>query len=120
MGTHSKPLSHDIACVTLTFSLQDKSFACALTLAGWTTKPKCFSFLERTPVSGLAQPLLTSVAVCNGHKKCIFVRVVDTCAGCKEGSKHVDLTKAAFSELADLDTGILTVKMRPATEPKVW
>ncbi|KZW04135.1 hypothetical protein EXIGLDRAFT_743709 [Exidia glandulosa HHB12029] len=82
----------------------DESFACALTLSGWKTKPKCFSFLE----------------LCNGSDKCIFVRVVDTCAGCKAGSKHVDLTKAAFSALADLDTGILNVKMRAATEPNEW
>lgn len=26
---------------------QDASFACALTLDGWTTKPQCFKFLER-------------------------------------------------------------------------
>ncbi|EJD53683.1 hypothetical protein AURDEDRAFT_133384 [Auricularia subglabra TFB-10046 SS5] len=82
----------------------DESFACALTLTGWTTKPKCFSFLE----------------ICNGSTKCIFVRVVDTCAGCKAGSKHVDLTKAAFAALADLDVGILNVQMRPATQPKTW
>jgi hypothetical protein len=36
------------------------------------------------------------------------------------GSKHVDLTKAAFAELADLDLGILVVQMRMATDPRVW
>ncbi|CCM04815.1 uncharacterized protein FIBRA_07008 [Fibroporia radiculosa] len=82
----------------------DNSFACALTLNGWTDKPKCFQFLE----------------LCNTSKKCVFVRVVDSCAGCAGGSKHVDLTKAAFSELADLDEGILTVQMRPATSPDGW
>ncbi|KAG8746401.1 hypothetical protein FRC10_005112 [Ceratobasidium sp. 414] len=82
----------------------DASFACALTLEGWTTKPSCFKFLE----------------LCNGSDKCIFVRVVDTCAGCKKGSKHVDLTKAAFAELADLDLGILTVQMRMASDPRTW
>ncbi|QRV72847.1 hypothetical protein RhiJN_00861 [Ceratobasidium sp. AG-Ba] len=82
----------------------DASFACALTLEGWTTKPSCFKFLE----------------LCNGPDKCIFVRVVDTCAGCKKGSKHVDLTKAAFAELADLDLGILTVQMRIASDPRMW
>ncbi|KAF8605290.1 hypothetical protein BDV93DRAFT_521628 [Ceratobasidium sp. AG-I] len=82
----------------------DASFACALTLQGWTTKPSCFKFLE----------------LCNGPDKCIFVRVVDTCAGCKKGSKHVDLTKSAFAELADLDVGILTVQMRMASNPQVW
>ncbi|EPQ59302.1 hypothetical protein GLOTRDRAFT_34542 [Gloeophyllum trabeum ATCC 11539] len=82
----------------------DASFACALTLEGWTTRPKCFKFLE----------------LCNGPKKCTFVRVVDTCAGCAPGSKHVDLTKAAFSQLADVDQGLLTVQMRLATEPSTW
>lgn len=82
----------------------DESFACAVTLEGWDSKPDCFKFLE----------------LCNGPSKCIFVRVVDTCAGCKKGSKHVDLTKAAFSQLADLDTGKLTVQMRLATTPLDW
>jgi len=82
----------------------DDSFACALTLDGWTTRPKCFSFLE----------------LCNGPKKCIFVRVVDTCAGCAKGSKHVDLTKAAFTKLAPLGQGLLNVQMRLSTPPKTW
>lgn len=59
--------------------------------------------------------------VCNGPKKCIFVRVIDTCAGCARGSKHVDLTKSAFRSLADLDRGRLdNVRMRPATHPDEW
>ncbi|KAF9055204.1 hypothetical protein BDZ89DRAFT_1003944 [Hymenopellis radicata] len=82
----------------------DQSFICALTLVGWETRPQCFKFLE----------------LCNGSRKCVFVRVVDSCAGCNPGSKHVDLTKAAFSQLADLDDGVLNVKMRLATEPEVW
>ncbi|KAI0307346.1 hypothetical protein B0F90DRAFT_1807968 [Multifurca ochricompacta] len=82
----------------------DNSFACALTLEGWTPKPECFQFLE----------------LCHGTERCVFVRVVDTCAGCAKGSKHVDLTKRAFSELADLAQGVLTVKMRRATEPLEW
>lgn len=82
----------------------DESFACAVTLEGWDSKPDCFKFLE----------------LCNGSSKCIFVRVIDTCAGCKKGSKHVDLTKAAFSQLADLETGKLTVQMRLATTPLDW
>ncbi|TBU36958.1 hypothetical protein BD309DRAFT_1084937 [Dichomitus squalens] len=80
---------------------QDKSFAAALTLVGWATKPKCFKFLE----------------LCSSPQKCIFVRVVDSCAGCAADSKHVDLTKAAFQSLADLDKGLLTVQMREATDP---
>lgn len=82
----------------------DESFACALTLDGWTTRPKCFKFLE----------------LCTTSKKCVFVRVVDSCAGCAPGSKHVDLTKAAFTQLADLSEGVLTVQMREATDPDGW
>lgn len=59
------------------------------------------------------------ILVCNG-KTCIFIRVVDTCAGCAKGSRHVDLTRAAFSELASLDEGVLTVQMRQATDPDNW
>lgn len=80
----------------------DASFAAALTLEGWTSKPQCFKFLE----------------LCHTSSSCIFVRVVDTCAGCAKGSKHVDLTRAAFGALANFDLGILTVQMRPATEPE--
>jgi len=89
---------------TPTWAPTDESFACALTLEGWTDRPKCFKFLE----------------LCNSPKKCVFVRVVDSCAGCAPGSKHVDLTKAAFTQLADLNEGTLTVQMRQATDPDGW
>ncbi|KAL1668080.1 Non-catalytic module family EXPN protein [Schizophyllum commune] len=82
----------------------DASFAAALTLQGWTNKPKCYKFLE----------------LCRTEKKCVFVRVVDTCAGCATGSRHVDLTRAAFGSLADFDEGITTVQMRGATDPEGW
>ncbi|KAF5320963.1 hypothetical protein D9619_000450 [Psilocybe cf. subviscida] len=83
----------------------DDSFAAALTMDGWTTdRPKCFKFIE----------------LCNTPKKCVFVRVVDTCAGCAKGSRHVDLTRAAFGELADYKVGLLKVQLRPATEPDSW
>ncbi|KAI5123398.1 hypothetical protein M0805_006106 [Coniferiporia weirii] len=82
----------------------DDSFACALTLKGWESQPKCFKFLE----------------LCNGPKKCVFVRVVDSCEGCAPGSKHVDLTKSAFAQLANPDEGILNVQMRQATDPDQW
>ncbi|KAG7097070.1 hypothetical protein E1B28_004457 [Marasmius oreades] len=86
----------------------DESFVCAVTLEGWTDRPQCFKFLE----------------LCHGPKKCVFVRVVDTCAGCAKGSRHVDLTKAAFAALSDLDAGrIEDVQMRPALLPfleTVW
>ena len=58
--------------------------------------------------------------MCHTPKKCVFVRVVDTCAGCAPGSKHVDLTRAAFEQLANLDVGTLTVQFRLATEPNRW
>ncbi|KAK7695478.1 hypothetical protein QCA50_000114 [Cerrena zonata] len=87
-----------------TWAPTDASFACALTLEGWTTRPKCFKFLE----------------LCSTVKQCVFVRVVDSCAGCKKGSKHVDLTQAAFKQLAGLDQGLLTVNMRQATDPDGW
>ncbi|OCB87538.1 hypothetical protein A7U60_g5443 [Sanghuangporus baumii] len=82
----------------------DDSFACALTLDGWLSQPKCFKFLE----------------LCNGPSKCVFVRKVDSCAGCAPGSKHVDLTKGAFSQLADPNEGVLNVMMRQSTDPHVW
>jgi expansin (peptidoglycan-binding protein) len=58
--------------------------------------------------------------VCNGPTKCVFVRVVDSCAGCAAGSQAVDLTKAAFSQLADINEGRLEVQMRSATTPRQW
>jgi len=64
--------------------------------------------------------LKITFTVCNTPKKCVFVRVVDTCAGCAAGSKHVDLTRAAFGQLADFDEGVLQVQLRPATEPHGW
>ncbi|EDR12818.1 expansin family protein [Laccaria bicolor S238N-H82] len=84
----------------------DDSFACALTMQGWTGRPKCFEFLE----------------LCNSPTKCVYVRVVDTCAGCQAGSKHVDLTQAAFKQLATLDEGLLkNVQLRTAaSEPDDW
>ncbi|KAI9448224.1 Non-catalytic module family EXPN protein [Lactarius indigo] len=80
----------------------DSSFACALTREGWSSRPQVL------PVSRTTK------------NKCVFVRVVDTCAGCAKGSKHVDLTKSAFKQLADLDVGALTVQMRVAKQPEVW
>ncbi|KAG0709528.1 hypothetical protein DFH29DRAFT_1701 [Suillus ampliporus] len=86
------------------WSPTDQSYVGAVTLEGWTTKPECFDFIE----------------LCNGEKLCIFVRIVDTCAGCAKGSRHVDLTRTAFGKLANLDEGVLTVQMRSATEPDNW
>ncbi|KAH9966133.1 hypothetical protein BC827DRAFT_1125468 [Russula dissimulans] len=82
----------------------DHSYVCAITQEGWVSKPKCFDFLE----------------LCTRPERCVFTRVVDSCAGCAKGSKHVDLTRAAFGSLADPDEGILTVFMRHAKEPSEW
>ncbi|KAJ7937152.1 RlpA-like double-psi beta-barrel-protein domain-containing protein-containing protein [Mycena leptocephala] len=82
----------------------DESFVCALTLKGWDDKPQCLKFLE----------------VCNSPKKCVFVRVVDSCAGCAKNSKHVDLTRGAFSQLGSLDQGVLQVQWRLASDPAQW
>lgn len=93
-------------------------------MEGWKNRPKCFKFLECQSPSLIFfyyQKLeLTSQSVCHTPQKCVFVRVVDTCAGCAPGSKHVDLTRAAFGQLANLDVGILTVQLRLATEPDRW
>ncbi|KAJ6509939.1 Non-catalytic module family EXPN protein [Mycena vitilis] len=82
----------------------DESFVCALTLQGWLDKPQCFDFLE----------------LCNGPQKCVFIRVVDTCAGCAKASHHVDLTQAPFRRLASLDKGVVEMNVRPATKPNEW
>ena len=72
------------------------------------------------PRNLLGPPLIIGLAVCNGPTKCVFVRKVDTCAGCAPGSHHVDLTKAAFTQLADLSEGVLNVQMREASDPDEW
>ncbi|KAI9574568.1 expansin family protein [Boletus coccyginus] len=95
---------HDLLNPSCWTEPTDKSFVAALTLDGWSEKPKCFKFIE----------------LCKDSTKCIFVRVVDTCAGCEKGSKHVDLTQAAFEELAPLSKGVLNVQMREASEPTNW
>ncbi|KIJ70191.1 hypothetical protein HYDPIDRAFT_121714 [Hydnomerulius pinastri MD-312] len=82
----------------------DESYVAAVTEDGWATRPKCFKFLE----------------LCRPSSNCTFVRVVDTCAGCAKGSKHVDLTQAAFEHLGTLGEGIMTVQMREANEPENW
>ncbi|KZT62960.1 hypothetical protein CALCODRAFT_6684 [Calocera cornea HHB12733] len=80
----------------------DTSYVCALTLEGWSDKPKCFTFLE----------------LCNGSK-CVSCRVVDTCAGCQ--GKHVDVSQATFEALAPLSQGVIEgVKMRLASKPAQW
>ncbi|KAJ6515989.1 hypothetical protein C8R45DRAFT_226370 [Mycena sanguinolenta] len=96
---------HDLlnpSCWTNTdWAPTDASFVCALTLRGWLNKPQCFEFLE----------------LCRDALTCIFVRVVDSCAGCADASHHVDLTKGSFSALADPDQGVATMNVRPASHP---
>ena len=75
-----------------------------------------FASLDADALTSVAIP--ASQPVCNTPQKCVFVRVVDSCAGCAADSKHVDLTKAAFKSLADLEKGLLTVQMREASDPK--
>ncbi|KAK0190987.1 hypothetical protein F5146DRAFT_579322 [Armillaria mellea] len=99
----------------------DDSFVGAITEIGWEGSPKCFDFLERgLYLRFFLASFMTPFLVCNGPKRCIFVRVVDTCAGCAPGSKHVDLTKGAFTQLASIDEGVLSVALRPAPQPKKW
>ena len=75
-----------------------------------------FASFDADALTSVAIPALQPV--CNTPQKCVFVRVVDSCAGCAADSKHVDLTKAAFKSLADLEKGLLTVQMREASDPK--
>lgn len=64
-------------------------------MAGWEGGPQCGDFVQ----------------LCNDKLedgKCLSVRIVDKCAGCKQ--KHVDLTKSAFKQLASshsLDEGVV-------------
>jgi expansin (peptidoglycan-binding protein) len=83
--------------------------------------PSASSFLN-VSIGNLRTTYHTNLVttVCRTVKKCVFVRVVDSCAGCPKGSKHVDLTKKAFAQLADLSEGEVTVAMRLATEPLEW
>jgi expansin (peptidoglycan-binding protein) len=87
---------------------------------GWTDRPKCFKFLEGKPLALSSDKSSRIQPVCNTPKKCVFVRVVDTCAGCAPGSKHIDMTRAAFAQLAELDVGVVKVQFRSATDPKTW
>jgi expansin (peptidoglycan-binding protein) len=58
--------------------------------------------------------------VCITPQICIFIRVIDTCAGCKADSHHLDLSKGAFKQLGNPDEGVLTVQFRPASKPNNW
>lgn len=62
------------------------------------------------------------VIVClHDGSACVNVRVVDTCAGCKKDSKHVDLTIAAFEIFNPRSTGEMKVHMRRVEhKPAKW
>ncbi|PWN36167.1 uncharacterized protein FA14DRAFT_172733 [Meira miltonrushii] len=73
---------------------------------GWNGGPECGEF----------------VYICNSENNCIRVRIVDKCAGCKEG--HIDLTKSAFKQVDpkhSLDTGVVkNLKIYYAGKPSPW
>lgn len=86
----------------------------------WSQKPPCGSFLElrrkkespttTTLSSSLSTTSITAASSTSSVKPVkyadsIIVRVMDSCAGCKAGIPHVDLTKAAFKQLYALDIG---------------
>ncbi|RIB15007.1 expansin module family protein, partial [Gigaspora rosea] len=47
--------------------------------------------------------------------KSIIVKFIDKCAGCDPGC--IDLTKSAFSQLADPSCGVINIAWRTATCP---
>ena len=71
-------------------------------------------------MSVVRSPDFLFLAVCNMAKKCIFVRVVDTCAGCKPGSHHIDLPEVPFRELANPNDGVRDAYFREAEDPSIW
>jgi hypothetical protein len=79
----------------------------------------CFEFLQGMhPLVSDCSELINSV--CITPQICIFIRVIDTCAGCKADSHHLDLSKGAFKQLADPNEGKLTVQFRQASKPDDW
>ncbi|EPQ28910.1 uncharacterized protein PFL1_03711 [Pseudozyma flocculosa PF-1] len=75
---------------------------------GWDNGPQCGDFVK----------------LCNkkADNKCVKVRVIDKCAGCKKG--HVDLTKSAFKKLAPsgtLNEGVVeNLQMYKTYKPNPW
>ena len=101
--------SHDLkspACGDGSWDPENSSHIGA-TSSGWKDGPSCGDF----------------VRLCNKKvSRCVHVRVVDQCAGCKED--HVDLTKSAFQKLAStgsLEEGITThLDMYRSELPEDW
>ncbi|CAO1625189.1 unnamed protein product [Parajaminaea phylloscopi] len=87
--------AHDLlapSCGDGSWNPNDNSYIGAV--GQWPGKPKCGEYVN----------------ICNekGKTKCITVRIVDSCAACRDN--HIDLTKGAFSELAGsggLDEGVV-------------
>lgn len=101
--------SHDLkspACGDGSWDPENSSHIGA-TSAGWSGGPQCGEF----------------VRLCNKKvSRCVHVRIVDQCAGCKDD--HVDLTKSAFQKLAStgsLEEGITThLDMYRSELPDSW
>ncbi|CAG8541969.1 3169_t:CDS:1 [Paraglomus brasilianum] len=53
------------------------------------------------------------IEIKNGKVKTIVVKIIDKCAGCPKGHKNVDLTKGAFSKLANPIDGRVAIMWRP-------
>ena len=73
----------------------------------WDNGPQCGEFIK----------------LCNEKtSKCVKVRVIDKCAGCKQG--HVDLTKSAFKKLSKsgtLNEGVVeNLNMYKSRKPNPW
>jgi hypothetical protein len=74
----------------------------------WAQKPPCGSFLElrrKKELPSTRTPTTAPTAKPTKYSDSVIVRVMDSCAGCKAGTAHVDLTKAAFKSLYALDIG---------------
>ncbi|KAH8914093.1 hypothetical protein BT69DRAFT_1358446 [Atractiella rhizophila] len=96
-------LKYPNCCDKSGFTPTDKSLIAATTLNGWAGAPKCGTYMKLRSTNG---------------KKSVIVRKIDTCAGCAKGSKHVDLTKAAFSALYSLDVGLVNnIQVKQVPQP---
>lgn len=67
------------------------------------------------PVDYAGSDICGATVLIRGPRGSVTVRIVDQCGGCPEGS--IDLSPAAFSQIADLALGIVPIKWKliPAT-----
>ncbi|KAH9808744.1 secreted protein [Melampsora americana] len=88
---------HDLlypSCVTSSdWAPTDDSMVAAVTIA-WSDKPACGKFVK--------------IRHASDKEKSIVVRIMDSCGGCASGIPHIDLTKAAFTGLYELDVGLVS------------